>query len=82
MKKKWKEGAFRKMQQELELAEKRVKEIVDAAEKVVAKKLGPVNELVSEIKKAMSKGTDCITLAQLQEWAVAIPILISQVKSF
>lgn len=63
------------MQEELEQAEKRVKEIVDAAEKVVSKKLAPVNELIAEIKKAMSKGTDCITLAQLQEWAVAIPIL-------
>lgn len=45
------------------------------AEKVIMKRLAPVNNLISDIKSQIAHGTDCITTAQLQEWALVIPIM-------
>lgn len=56
----------------------RVDDVLEKASKVVEKKLAPANSLVAEIKQAMVHGTDCITTAQLQEWAIAIPIICEE----
>lgn len=58
--------------------EARISEILESASAVAERKLAPANALIAEIKHAMSKGTDCITTSQLQEWAVAIPIICEE----
>lgn len=64
---------------ELSETERRILDILDQAQKVVEKKLGPANALIADVKAAMSKGTDCITTSQLQEWAIAIPIICEEI---
>ena len=61
-----------------ELTEERINEIVEKSAAVAKKKLEPANALIAEIKHAMSKGTECIPTVQLQEWAVAIPIICEE----
>ena len=56
----------------------RVDDIVKRANDVAMKKLENANNLVKEVKAAMAQGTDCITTAQLQEWAVAIPVICEE----
>lgn len=56
----------------------RVDDIVERANDVAMKKLENANNLVKEVKAAMAQGTDCITTAQLQEWAVAIPVICEE----
>lgn len=45
------------------------------AEEVIMKKLTAVNNLIGDIKSQMAHGTDCITTAQIQEWAIVIPVM-------
>lgn len=59
-------------------AVQRVDDIVKRANGVAMKKLENANNLVKEVKAAMAQGTDCITTAQLQEWAVAIPVICEE----
>lgn len=56
----------------------RIDDIKLKAEKIVMDRLIPANALIKEIKTAMGKGIDLITSTQLQEWAVAIPIIIEE----
>lgn len=58
--------------------EGRVVDTIEKASKLVQSKLVPAHALIHEIKKAMSKGVECITTLQLQEWAIAVPILIEE----
>ena len=48
------------------------------ANDVAMKKLENANNLIKEVKAAMAQGTDCITTSQLQEWAVAIPVICEE----
>lgn len=59
-------------------AVQRVDDIVKRANGVAMKKLENANNLVKEVKAVMAQGTDCITTAQLQEWAVAIPVICEE----
>lgn len=63
----------------IEEIEARIDDALQRAQKVVEKKLAPANALIQEVKQAMSHGTDCITSAQLQEWAIAIPCLCADI---
>ena len=59
-------------------AVQRVDDIVKKANGVAMKKLENANNLIKEVKAAMAQGTDCITTSQLQEWAVAIPVICEE----
>ena len=59
-------------------AVQRIDDIVKKANGVAMKKLESANNLVKEVKAVMAQGTDCITTAQLQEWAVAIPVICEE----
>lgn len=56
----------------------RIDDIVKKANDVAMKKLENANNLIKEVKAAMAQGTDCITTSQLQEWAVAIPVICEE----
>lgn len=63
-------------------AEKDISEIVAEAQKIVDNILKGNNNLVAEIKATMVKGIDMIPLETLQEWAIAIPIIIEDIVSY
>ncbi len=64
-----------------EVVEQRIDGIVVEAQKLVDKILSANNELITEIKSSMAKGVDVITMTQLLEWSVAIPIIIEDIVS-
>lgn len=59
--------------------EERIQNILKQAQEVVDKKLSAANALIAEVKNAMAHGTDCISTAQLQEWAIAIPVICEEI---
>lgn len=65
-----------------EVVEKRIQETVEKAEEMVKKILASNYELIAEIKETMAKGIDMIPLTLLQEWSVAIPIIIEEIVSY
>lgn len=65
-----------------EVVEKRIQETVEKAEEIVKKILASNYELIAEIKETMAKGIDMIPLTLLQEWSVAIPIIIEEIVSY
>ena len=60
-------------------AARRIDEVVAKASAVAAEKLKAANTLIQEVKSAMAQGTDCIPTSQLQEWAVAIPVICEEI---
>lgn len=64
---------------EVDEVQSRIDDVLKKAEAVVYKKLKPANNLISDVKNALSKGTDCITTSQLQEWAMVIPIICEEI---
>lgn len=62
-----------------EVVEARIDDVVEQSRALVAKLLERNNALIAEIKSAMSKGMDMISTTQLQEWAMAIPIIIEEI---
>lgn len=62
--------------------EARIDDTCRRAEEEVHKKLAPANSLIAEVKNYMSKGVDLITTTQLQEWAMAIPVINSGIVPF
>lgn len=56
----------------------RIAELVKKAEASAMEKLSMANELIADIKQQMIHGTDCITTPQIQEWAIAIPIIYQE----
>lgn len=61
----------------VEETEARIQDTCERAKAEVEKKLKPANELMKEVKLMMSKGVDLISTTQLQEWAMAIPVINS-----
>lgn len=59
----------------IEEVQERIDKILLNAKEVIDKKLAPANALIQEVKDCMVKGMDCITMEQLQEWSIVIPIL-------
>lgn len=62
-----------------EVVAERIDEIIIQARDVVSKLLAGNNELIDEIKHAMKTGVDVITTTQLQEWMIAIPVIIEEI---
>lgn len=62
-----------------EVVEQRIDDTLARAKAVVDKILGSNAALIKEIKNSMAKGVDVITTAQLQEWMMAIPIIIQDI---
>lgn len=62
--------------------ESRIVDIVTKAEETVRKILAANDELIAEIKETMAKGVDVIPLSLLQEWSIAIPIVIEEIVSY
>lgn len=62
----------------LEETQARIDDIIRQAEATVTEKLKPANALIADIKQQMAHGTDCITTAQIQEWAIVIPIICEE----
>ena len=58
-----------------------IESTVDKAQEIVDKRLEGAHALIDEVKKAMSHGTECISTEQLQEWAVAIPIICEELAT-
>jgi hypothetical protein len=63
-------------------AEARVGDITKRAQEEIEPKLRPANALIAEVKQYMSKGVDLITTTQLQEWAVAIAVINSELVPY
>lgn len=59
-------------------AQERIEKAVKAAEDTVMAKLKSANALIEDVKSQMAHGTDCITTAQIQEWAIVIPIICEE----
>lgn len=62
-----------------EAIEERIDDILTSAKAIVSKLLQGNDLVVDEIKNAINKGVDLITTTQLQEWAMAIPIIIEEI---
>ena len=62
--------------------EARIEDICERAKAEVDTKLRPARELISEVKSFMSKGVDLISTTQLQEWAMAIPVINSGIVPY
>ena len=62
-----------------QVVEERIEDLLASAQEVVDKLLAGNNALIKEIKTAMSKGVDMISTTQLQEWMMAIPIIIEEI---
>ena len=62
-----------------QVVEERIADLLTNAQAVVDKLLAGNNALINEIKTAMSKGVDMISTTQLQEWMMAIPIIIEEI---
>lgn len=65
-----------------EAVEKRIQDIVTRAEEAARKILANNDELIAEIKSTMAKGIDMIPMTLLQEWSIAIPIIIEEIVSY
>lgn len=65
-----------------EAVEKRIQDIVTRAEETARKILANNDELIAEIKSTMAKGIDMIPMTLLQEWSIAIPIIIEEIVSY
>ena len=65
-----------------EAVERRIQDIVTKAEETVRKILASNDELIAEIKATMAKGVDVVPLTLLQEWSIAIPIIIEEIVSY
>lgn len=62
-----------------EMIEQRIDDTLVQARAIVDKILESNNAIIAEIKNAMNKGVDVITTTQLQEWMIAIPIIIEEI---
>lgn len=62
-----------------EVVEQRIEETLARAKTVVDKILGGNAALIKDIKTAMAKGVDVIPTTQLQEWMMAIPVVIEDI---
>lgn len=58
--------------------EELINQTVKLAEETCQKKLKAANALLADIKSQIAQGTDCITTVQIQEWAMAVPIICEE----
>lgn len=58
--------------------EQKMQEILRLAEQTVNDRIRPALNLIADVKEALSLGTDKITITQLNEWSVVIPIICQE----
>lgn len=58
--------------------EQKMQEILRLAEQTVNDRIRPALNLIADVKKALNLGTDKITISQLNEWSVVIPIICQE----
>ena len=57
---------------------KEIEDIVTAAQSVILPKIQPVENVISDIKQQLAHGTDRIPTSQIQEWALALSVITSE----
>jgi hypothetical protein len=55
-----------------------VDEIVSSAQAVILPKIQPVENVIADIKQQLAHGTDRIPTSQIQEWALALSVITSE----
>lgn len=55
-----------------------IDEIVSSAQAVILPKIQPVENVISDIKQQLAHGTDRIPTSQIQEWALALSVITSE----
>ena len=55
-----------------------IDEIVSSAQAVILPKIKPVENVISDIKLQLAHGTDRIPTSQIQEWALALSVITSE----
>ena len=55
-----------------------IDEIVSSAQAVILPKIQPVENVISDIKLQLAHGTDRIPTSQIQEWALALSVITSE----
>ena len=55
-----------------------IDEIVSSAQAVILPKIKPVENVISDIKQQLAHGTDRIPTSQIQEWALALSVITSE----
>lgn len=59
-------------------AKSEIDEIVSSAQAVILPKIKPVENVISDIKQQLAHGTDRIPTSQIQEWALALSVITSE----
>lgn len=55
-----------------------IDEIVSSAQAVILPKIQPVENVIADIKQQLAHGTDRIPTSQIQEWALALSVITSE----
>ena len=55
-----------------------IDEIVSSAQAVILPKIKPVENVIADIKLQLAHGTDRIPTSQIQEWALALSVITSE----
>lgn len=55
-----------------------IDEIVSSAQAVILPKIKPVENVIADIKQQLAHGTDRIPTSQIQEWALALSVITSE----
>ena len=63
---------------EFTTAKSEIDEIVSSAQAVILPKIKPVENVISDIKLQLAHGTDRIPTSQIQEWALALSVITSE----
>lgn len=59
-----------------------IDEIVSSAQAVILPKIQPVENVISDIKQQLAHGTDRIPTSQIQEWALALSVITSELTPY
>lgn len=59
-----------------------IDEIVSSAQAVILPKIKPVENVISDIKLQLAHGTDRIPTSQIQEWALALSVITSELTPY
>lgn len=63
---------------EFTTAKSEIDEIVSSAQAVILPKIKPVENVIADIKQQLAHGTDRIPTSQIQEWALALSVITSE----
>lgn len=66
------------LEQSAQPDEQKMQSILELAEQTVDERIRPALNLIADVKEALRQGTDKITIPQLNEWSVVIPIICQE----